>query len=299
MRLVESIPNVSEAQDTNVVDACKAAILGTGARLLDVHQDVDHNRSVFTIAGSAENVAGAVQALADTAVTHIDLRRQRGVHPRVGALDVVPFVPLGEVSMDDCAALARSVGASLAARHRLPVFLYEAAATHPTRRRLEAIRRGGLAGLSDRMRSDRDWAPDYGPGSPHPSAGVTVVGARGPLIAWNINLATTRIEVAQAVARRIRESGGGLPRVKALGVPLAHRGLVQVTMNLTDYRVTSMGAVYDAVSAAAAGYGVGIMESEIVGLVPADALTDDDADRFRIRGYDGSQILERRLALTS
>lgn len=298
MALVESVPNISNARRADVVETGARAVRSAGARLLDLHRDRDHDRTVYTIAGDPDHVVAALDALADTAITALDLRRQTGVHPRVGVVDVVPFVPIGDVPLETCVALARHFGAGLAARHDLPVFLYDAAATAAPRRRLEAIRRGGLEALAARMRDDPAWQPDFGPAVPHPSAGVTIVGARIPLIAWNIQLATDNVAVATAIARAIRESSGGLPGVKALGVPLAARGLAQVTMNLTDYRVTSMRTVFEAVVAAAATHGVSVVDTEIVGLVPRAALSDEDARLLRVRDYDGRHILEHRLAAT-
>lgn len=295
MPLLECVPNISEARASGVLDACTQAVSDAGASLLDMHSDPDHNRSVFTFAGLPERVTAAAHALADVAIATIDLRAQRGVHPRVGAIDVIPFVPIEALSMDACVAVATQFAADLSARHGLPVFLYEAAASAPHRRRLEAIRRGGLDALAARMQGP-DWQPDFGPSVPHPSAGVVVVGARVPLIAFNVNLATNQLEIATAIARLVRESSGGLPCVKALGLPLAHRGVVQVSMNLTDYRVTSMRTAFDTIVREAARRGVDVLESELVGLAPAAALCDADARDLRIRDYDSSQILERRLA---
>lgn len=295
MALVECVPNISEARRPRVIEAGTAAVVASGAWLLDRHSDADHNRSVFTLAGTADAVSAAAHALANVAIASIDLRAQHGVHPRIGAIDVVPFVPIEDISMDQCVLLARTFAAKLSERHGVPVFLYEAAATAPHRQRLEAIRRGGLPALAARM-SDPAWTPDFGPARPHLTAGVTVVGARMPLVAYNINLDTDRLDVATAIARVIRESSGGLPCVKALGLPIGHRGIVQVSMNLTNFHVTSMRTVFEAVSREAAARGTGVLDSEIVGLVPAAALTDADALDLRVRGYDGSQILERRLA---
>jgi len=296
MSILECVPNVSEARRPEVLDACKRAVSDAGAHLLDLHSDPDHNRSVFTVTGTPDVVAAAMHALADAAVARIDLRAQQGVHPRIGAVDVIPFVPVRGFTMSGCVAVARAFGAAFAARHRVPVFLYEDAATAPHRRRLEDIRRGGLERLAARMHTPQ-WRPDFGPVEPHPTAGVTVVGARVALIAWNINLATNRLDIATAIARHIRASSGGLPCVKALGLPLDRRRLVQVSMNLTDYRVTSMRTVFEAVTHEATTHGVGIVDTELVGLVPAAALTDADARDLRVHGYDGSQILERRLGL--
>lgn len=295
MAVVESVPNVSEARRLDVVDSCISGVARSGATLLDVHRDTDHNRSVFTIAGDASAVAEAAGTLADVAIASIDLRTHSGVHPRVGAIDVIPFVPLTGATLEGCVEIARDFAASLAARHGIPVFLYEAAATAPHRQRLEAIRRGGLHALAERMLTP-EWTPDFGPSKPHPSAGVTVVGARLPLIAYNINLATNRLDVAKNIARAIRESSGGLRCVKALGLSLADRNLVQVSMNLTDFRETPMRRVFDAVSDEARRWDVEILESELVGLVPAAAMSDEDARYLRVRDFDGSQVLERRLA---
>jgi glutamate formiminotransferase len=213
-------------------------------------------------------------------------------------VDVVPFVPIQGVTMDECVALARRVGQSLAERFALPVYLYEAAATRPHCRNLADIRRGGFEGLSAKMAS-AEWTPDFGPSRPHPTAGATAVGARMPLIAFNINLATDRLDVAKRIAVAVRESSGGLPSVKAMGVSLADRGLVQVSMNLTNYQVTPVHRAFDAVRLEAARDGVDVVESEIVGLVPAAALRPGDEKVLRLAAFDPSQILERRLGLTA
>jgi glutamate formiminotransferase/formiminotetrahydrofolate cyclodeaminase len=295
MSIVECVPNVSEGRRPSIIDACARAIEGAGLPVLDIHSDAAHNRTVFTFAGPPAAVEAAALALASVAVASIDLGHHDGVHPRVGAIDVVPFVPIADTTLDDCVAMARAFGAEFARRHHVPVFLYEAAATSPARRRLETIRRGGLASLAERM-AGADWPPDFGPAQAHPSAGVTVVGARIPLIAYNITLVSDRVELATAIARTVRESSGGLPCVKALGLPLADQHLIQVSMNLTDFRVTSMRTVFDAVTREAEARGVSVAGSELVGLVPAAALSDEDAAHLRIAGYDGSQILERRIA---
>ena len=294
MARIECVPNISEGRQTHVVDACAAAITAGGAVLLDVHSDRDHHRSVFTFAGAPADVSASAHRLVDTAVRLIAIDSHLGVHPRVGVVDVVPFVPLAGATLEECVTVAREFAAGIARRHELPVYLYEAAAVLQHRRRLESIRRGGLPDLAARMTSG-EWRPDYGPCRPHPTAGVTVVGARQPLIAYNINLASDRLDIARAIAATVRASSGGLPCVKALGLALADRGLVQVSMNLTDFRVTSMREVFQAVRREAVRHGVDILESEIVGLVPEAALSDVDAYEMNVRGFDGTQILERRL----
>ncbi len=295
MALIECIPNVSEGRRADVVAACAEAIGTAGGRLLDVSCDPSHNRAVYTFAGSPADVRRAVVALFDAALPRIDLRLHTGVHPRIGAVDVVPFVPLAGTTMAACVELARTVAAEVADRHGLPVYLYEQAATTPARRRLEYVRRGQFEGLAARMRLP-EWAPDFGPAAPHPSAGASAFGARMPLIAYNVNLATTRLEVARAIAAAVRESSGGLPAVKAMGVPLADQGLVQVSMNLTNFRKTSLGEAFGAVRREANRHGVAIAESEIVGLIPADAMAGIDPAALRLQGFNPRQILERRLA---
>ena len=295
MSVIECVPNVSEGRRRDVVDAIAEAVRRTnGARLLDYSSDVSHNRSVFTIAGDAIGVEQAVMAIYDRAVAAIDLRTQRGVHPRIGAVDVVPFVPIDGIAMAECIALARRAGAAIAERFQIPVYLYEEAASNATRKNLEDIRRGEFEGLTGKMASE-GWAPDFGPAVPHPTAGVSVVGARMPLIAYNINLATDRLDIAKKIAAAIRHSSGGYQYVKAMGVPLERRGIVQVSMNLTNYETTPIVLVFEAVKREAARYGVNILESEIVGLVPAAALAPADASYLQIKDFSSSQILENRL----
>jgi glutamate formiminotransferase len=292
--VIECVPNVSEGRRRPVIDALVDAVSGVpGVRVLDCSSDASHNRSVLTMAGEPEPVARAVLALVERAVTTIDLRVHRGEHPRVGAVDVVPFVPLAGHDMTDCVTTARDVGATIARRFDVPVFLYEHAARGSDRRRLEVIRRGDLEGLAARMRLP-EWAPDYGPAALHPSAGAIIVGARGPLIAFNVNLATDRLDVARRIAAVVRESGGGLPAVKAMAVRL-DRGTVQVSMNLVDYERTPMLTAFAAVRQEAERLGVAVADSELVGLAPAAALTADQAATMRIRDFSPNCILEHRL----
>ena len=294
MSLVESVPNVSEGRLVGAIDEIASAIARTGVRLLDRTSDPSHNRSVFTFAADHTLVAAAVRALFEAVVPRIDLRRHTGEHPWIGAVDVVPFVPLAGASMEDCVALARQVGASIGAEFGIPVFLYEEAAARPERRRLENIRRGGLDALRVRMGSP-EWKPDFGPSAPHPTAGATAIGARGPLIAFNINLDTADVAIAKAVARRVRTSDGGLPCVKALGVYLDDRGLAQVTMNLTNYEVTPPERAFDAVAAAAREHGVSVSESELVGLIPEAALAGTTPEHLMLRDFSRERTLEDRL----
>jgi glutamate formiminotransferase/formiminotetrahydrofolate cyclodeaminase len=293
--LIECVPNVSEGRRANVVEAMARAIESIpGVRLLDRSADPAHNRAVFTFVGEPDPIAAAALALAARAVADIDLRRHEGVHPRIGALDVLPFVPLGATPMSACIDLARRAGAEIARQWALPVYLYEEAASSPERRRLEAIRKGGVDGLAARMH-DAAWWPDFGPHTLHPTAGACAVGARKILVAFNVNLRTEDLGVARAIAAHIRERDGGLPAVKALGLPLADRGLVQVSINLTDFERTSMGQVFQAVAHQAARRGVEVAYSEVVGLVPGAALGGTSPEDLKIAGWSDGRLLERRL----
>ncbi len=294
--LIECVPNVSEGRRLDVVGGLADAIRAIdGVRLLDYSSDPSHNRSVFTFAGDDRAVQRAVLALYERAVAEIDLRDHSGVHPRVGAVDVVPFIPIEDATMADCIALAKATAAMVAERFRVPVYLYEEAATRPERRHLEDIRRGGFEGLAGKM-STPGWEPDYGPGAPHPTAGASVVGARMPLIAYNINLATDRIDVAKKIAAGIRHSSGGYRFVKAAGFKLEGRGIVQVSMNLTNYEKTPIFRVFETVKREAARYGVQVLESEIVGLVPSAALNAAAEFYLQIEGFKPEQVLENKLS---
>ncbi|PYR78653.1 MAG: glutamate formimidoyltransferase, partial [Acidobacteria bacterium] len=289
------VPNVSEGRRGDVVERLAAAVRDVdGARLLDYSSDRSHNRSVFTLAGDAAPLKTAVLALFAEAVRAIDLRAHRGEHPRLGAVDVVPFVPIEGVTMEDCVRLANDVAAEVAARFGIPVYLYEEAARTPTRRNLEDIRRGEFEGLEAKMKSD-GWAPDYGPAAPHPSAGAAVIGARMPLIAYNINLDTDRLDVAKKIAAAIRQSSGGFRYVKAAGFKLEDRGIVQVSMNLTNYEKTPIFRVFETVKREAERYGVSVLESEIVGLVPSAALVGAAEFYLRLAGFSPEQVLENKL----
>ena len=293
MPLIECVPNVSEGRRADVIAALAGAIAGPGIHMLDRSSDASHNRTVYTFAGEAGPLRDAVLRLFAAAVDAIDLQTHDGVHPRIGAVDVVPFVPLRDATMDDCVALAKSTAALVAERLHVPAFLYEEAASDEERRSLSNLRRGGVNGIALRMKQSA-WRPDFGPDLPHPTAGVTAIGARPILIAYNVNLASNRLGVAQRIARLIRESSGGLPHVKALGLQLDH-SIIQVSMNLTDYKETSMTTVFDAITREAAVDGVRVLESEIVGLVPADALPADPVRRLKLRAQDLDRVLERRL----
>ena len=294
--IVECVPNFSEGRRKEVVDAIAQAIASVpGVRVLDRQMDADHNRSVITFVGDRTAVAQAAFRGAQKAVELIDMSMHHGEHPRVGALDVLPFVPIAGVTMDDCVALARSVGKRIADELQVPVYLYQAAATRLDRRALPDVRRGEYEGLKTEIETNPDRTPDFGPRRLHPTAGACIVGARPVLIAWNVNLRTADIRVAKRIAKAIRESDGGLPAVRAKGFELADRGLVQVSMNMVDYRKTSLVQAYEAIRSLAAKEGVEIAESEIVGLVPLDALVDGATQYFKLARFHREQILETRL----
>jgi glutamate formiminotransferase len=314
--LVESVPNYSEGRRLDVVDRLAAAVGATrGAYLLDRTSDASHNRSVLTMAGDAAAVEAALEATIEVAIEAIDMERHTGEHPRIGAVDVIPFVPLGSTTIDDCIGLARSFGARVAERFGLPVYLYARAASRPDRVRLADVRRGGYEAVRDEIGDPAaDRRPDFGPARTHPRAGAVAVGARPFLIAWNINLDSNDVEVAKRIARRVRESGGGLPAVQGNGFMIEELDAAQVSMNLLDFEATPMWRVYDEVARLATEEGVGIRESELIGLAPqaafdgvaahagvaagagAEARFAAAAAYLRLRDAQPLMVLEQRLA---
>ena len=294
MPLIECVPNVSEGRRFDVIAALAKAVSVPGVLLLDQSSDPSHNRTVYTFVGGAEALQRAILNLFASAIAHIDLRTHQGVHPRIGAVDVVPFVPLDAATMTECVELARSTAALVSLSYGLPTYLYEEAAVRESRRSLAEIRRGGVAGLASRMREEA-WEPDFGDARPHPTAGASAVGARPILVAYNVNLASDRLDVARRIAKTIRASGGGFSHVNAMGVRLERRRIVQVSMNLTDYQKTSMLTVFEAVEREAGKDGVSVLDSEIVGLVPANALPPDPVTRLKLSTSDASRVLEDRL----
>ncbi|MGE0815199.1 MAG: glutamate formimidoyltransferase [Vicinamibacterales bacterium] len=296
MALLECVPNVSEGRDPARVAAFAETLRQVpGAWLLDVHADPVHNRSVFTLAGGPAALVEAAVRLTRAAIAAIDLRRHAGVHPRLGAIDVIPFVPLQTTPMAAAVAAADEAARRIGDTLELPVYLYESAARVPARRRLEDVRRGQFEGLAARMQTP-DGQPDAGPATPHPTAGAVAVGARDILVAFNVTLASDRLEAARAVARAVRASTGGLPCLKAMGVDLPDRGVVQVSMNLTDYRVTTAADAFDAVSREAARLGLRVAASELVGLMPVAALGGRHPGDLLIADWHAGRLLETRLA---
>ena len=296
-RLIECVPNFSEGRDPSKVDALVAAMSGVeGVWVLDRESDTDHNRSVITLAGEPEAVAEAALRGVGKAAELIDLTRHTGAHPRVGATDVVPFIPIEGVTIEDCVVLAKKVGREIWERYRIPVYFYEAAALRPERTNLENIRRGQFEGLRQEVLANPDRAPDVGEPRLHPTAGATVVGARKFLIAYNINLNTPDIGTANKIAKTIRFSSGGLRYAKAMGVDLKARGLAQVSINLTDFEQTPIHRVFEMVKREAERYGCAIVGSEIVGLVPKKALEMTADFYLQLENFSPAQVLENRLA---
>ncbi len=294
--IIECVPNFSEGRRKEVVDAIAAAIASVpGVKVLDVQMDANHNRAVVTFIGDRKVVAEAAFRGAQKAVELIDLNVHRGEHPRIGALDVCPFVPISGATMDDCVTIARVVGERIATQLKVPVYLYEEAATRPDRRALPDIRKGEFEGLREAIKKDPNRAPDFGPRELHPTAGATVVGARAPLIAFNVNLGTADVKVAKTIAKAIRESDGGLRYVRAKGFELKDRGIVQVSMNMTNYKGTPLFRAYELIKAEAERHGVTIVGSEIVGLVPLEAIVDVAGFDLKLEGFKIDQILETRL----
>ena len=296
-RIVECVPNFSEGRRPEVVDAIIKAITSvSNVYLLDREMDADHNRAVITVVGAPEAIGQAALLGVEAAMSYIDLTKHTGAHPRIGATDVIPFVPIRGVTLDECVQIAKNVGREIAGQFKIPVYLYEAAATRPDRTNLENIRRGQFEGLRDEIASNPDRKPDFGEARIHPTAGATAVGARKPLIAYNINLDTPDVSIVKEIAKRIRFSSGGFRYVKAMGVLLKDRNQAQVSMNLTDYEQTSVELVFETVRQEAERHGVNVVGSEIVGLIPQKAL--DQAAQFylRVENFKPALILENRLS---
>lgn len=265
-----------------------------GVTLLDRQADPDHNRMVVTVVGEPRALLEALIEAVGAAVECIDLRQHQGQHPRMGAVDVVPFIPLRNMSMVEAIDLSKEAAARMAKEFGLPIFLYEESASRPERRNLASIRRGQFEGMATKIK-EPEWLPDYGPAEIHPSAGVTAVGARMPLIAFNVNLQSSDLAIADTIARKVRESSGGLPCCKAIGVELAEQGMVQVSMNMTDYTRTGLADVFEEIRREAAKHGVEVAGSEIVGLAPMAALVDTAVHVLGLRGFSVDQVLESRL----
>ena len=297
MKLVECIPNFSEGRRKEVVDAILDEIRSVdGVKLLDMEMDADHNRSVVTFIGEPEAVKEAAFRATGKAAKLIDMDQHRGEHPRMGATDVIPFVPISDIKMDECVGIAKEVGERIGSELKIPVYLYEEAATRPDRVNLADVRRGQYEGLKEEIGKNPDKKPDFGPENIG-KAGATAVGARMPLVAFNVYLGTDDIKIAKAIAKAVRHSSGGLRFVKAMGFEIKERGLVQVSMNLTNYKKTPIHRVFEMVKSEALRFGVNVVEGEIVGLVPEDALLDSAKFYLRLNNFKKMQVLEKKMGV--
>ena len=292
---MECVPNFSEGRDLQKIDKIVAPFRGKqGVKLLDYSNDEDHNRLVVTVVGEPEPLRDAVLEAIGVAVELIDLNHHQGQHPRMGAVDVVPFIPIRNVTMEEAVALSKEVGKEVAKRYNLPVFLYEKSASAPHRENLAAVRKGEFEGMAEKIKQP-EWHPDFGLAERHPTAGTVAIGARMPLVAYNINLNTPSLEIAHDIAKKIRFIGGGLRFCKAMGVELKDRGITQVSINMTDYTRTALYRAFELVRVEARRYGVSIVGSEIIGLVPMEALIDTASYYLGLENFSMEQVLEARM----
>ncbi len=292
---MECVPNFSEGRDLQKIDKIVAPFRSKqGVKLLDYSNDEDHNRLVVTVVGEPEPLRDAVLEAIGVAVELIDLNHHQGQHPRMGAVDVVPFIPIRNVTMEEAVALSKEVGKEVAKRYNLPVFLYEKSASAPHRENLAAVRKGEFEGMAEKIKQP-EWHPDFGLAERHPTAGTVAIGARMPLVAYNINLNTPSLEIAHDIAKKIRFIGGGLRYCKAMGVELKDRGITQVSINMTDYTRTSLYRAFELVRVEARRYGVSIVGSEIIGLVPMEALIDTASYYLGLENFSMEQVLEARM----
>ena len=294
-KIMECVPNFSEGRDLQKIDKIVAPFRGKqGVKLLDYSNDEDHNRLVVTVVGEPEPLRDAVLEAIGVAVELIDLNHHQGQHPRMGAVDVVPFIPIRNVTMEEAVALSKEVGKEVAKRYNLPVFLYEKSASAPHRENLAAVRKGEFEGMAEKIKQP-EWHPDFGLADRHPTAGTVAIGARMPLVAYNINLNTPSLEIAHDIAKKIRFIGGGLRYCKAMGVELKDRGITQVSINMTDYTRTALYRAFELVRVEARRYGVSIVGSEIIGLVPMEALIDTASYYLGLENFSMEQVLEARM----
>ncbi|MFO7554254.1 MAG: glutamate formimidoyltransferase [Desulfobacterales bacterium] len=294
-KIIECVPNFSEGRDLEKIDKIVSAFRGkNGVKLLDYQRDEDHNRLVVTVAGDPDALKTALYEAFRMAIALIDMRRHKGQHPRIGAVDVVPFIPIKNVSMPDTIDISKRVAQHVAETFDLPVFLYEASATRPERCDLANVRKGQFEKMADKLKQP-EWEPDFGPKKNHPTAGVTAIGARMPLVAFNVNLDTDNLVIANDIATKVRHVSGGLRFCKGIGVELKEKGLVQVSMNMTDYTKTALYRSFELVKMEARRYGVNVVGSEIIGLVPMAALIDTAVYYMGIENFSIEQVLETRI----
>jgi len=295
MKLIECVPNFSEGRRKEVIEAIIDEARKFKVKILDYSPDADHNRTDVTFIGEPEEVKKAALAMSMKAVELIDMNKHKGEHPRMGAMDVVPFIPLMGTTMEECIELAKQFASEFSEKAGVPCYLYEEAATRPDRKNLANIRRGEFEGLKEEIGKNDDKRPDFGPNHIHPTAGATAVGARFFLIAFNVNLSTDDISIAKSIAKAVRHSSGGYRYVKAMGFEIKERGIVQVSMNMVNYKGTPLFRVFETIKREAERYGVSIVGSEIVGLIPMEALIDVADFYLRLENFDENQVLEKRL----
>ncbi len=294
-KIIECVPNFSEGRDLLKIEKIINPFRGKdGVKLLDYKRDKDHNRVVVTVVGEPEAVKNAVIEAAGIAAEVIDLRVHQGEHPRMGATDVIPYIPIKNVTIEEAVELAKDTAKEISEKYNIPIFLYEKAASSPARENLATVRKGQFEGMNEKM-SKPEWKPDYGPSSVHPSAGATAVGVRMPLIAFNVNLDTDNLEIAKKIANNVRFIGGGLRYCKALGVELKERGIVQVSMNMTDYTKTALYRSFELIKIEARRYGVNVIGSEVIGLLPMEALIDTAVYYLGVEDFSMDQVLETRI----
>ena len=294
-KILECVPNFSEGRNKDKMEKIVDSFRGKdGVKLLDYQNDQDHNRMVVTVVGEPAALKDAVVAAIGTAADTIDMTEHKGQHPRMGATDVVPFIPIRNVTMDEAIEISKQVAQQVSESHDLPVFMYEESASIPERKNLANVRKGQFEGMAEKLK-DPAWKPDFGPADVHPTAGVTAVGARMPLVAYNVNLSTDRLDIADSIAKKVRHISGGLRYCKGMGVELKDRGIVQVSMNLTNYKKTAIYRVFELIRIEAARYGVNIVGSEIIGLVPMEALIDAAVYYLGVEDFTMEQVLEARI----
>lgn len=294
-KILECVPNFSEGRDLKIVEQIVDPFRKKdGVKLLDFQTDEDHNRSVVTVVGNPDALKQAVVESMGIAIDLIDMRTHSGQHPRMGAIDVVPFIPVKNITVDEAITVSKAVAKQVADAYQLPVFLYEQSAAKPERRNLATVRKGQFEGMAQKIKQP-DWAPDYGPAEIHPSAGVAAMGARMPLVAYNVNLDTDDIEIANQIARSVRHISGGLRYCKGIGIELKDRGIVQVSLNMTDYTRTALYRVFELIKIEARRWGVNVVGSEVIGLVPMQALIDCAEYYLGIEDFSMEQVLEYRI----
>jgi len=294
-KILECVPNFSEGRDLKKIEKIVEPFRGkAGVKLLDYQNDEDHNRAVVTVVGEPQALKAAVFEAMGVAIELIDMRRHQGQHPRMGAIDVVPFIPVKNIGVAEAVAISKALAKEAAEAYNLPIFLYEQSASRPERQNLATIRKGQFEGMADKIKQP-EWTPDFGPAQIHPSAGVTAVGARMPLVAYNVNLDTNKLEIADHIVKKVRHIGGGLRYCKGIGIELKDRGIVQVSMNMTDYTKTALYRAFELIKIEARRYGVNVVGSEIIGLVPMEALIDTAAYYLGLEDFSMEQVLEYRI----